>query len=204
MRAMLPYLFCLIPVGLGLVFVFDRKLSLILIPVGYFIGVLGLALCFHPQNFAKRCLRGILSLLVLLGAVAASFFLLGPVLVDGLSRMSGFSGTDEGRIIVLVASFFLGLWGLACIIAANIVLVGRSMRVGATVFVLCVIAAIMIAFWPLLATILSGIVFSVLLAWNLRVFSLAHRQISRRERPDHNCDRNIVGLHQFPMHCQSR
>lgn len=37
MRAMLPYLFCLIPVGLGLVFVFvfvfDRKLSLSLILV---------------------------------------------------------------------------------------------------------------------------------------------------------------------------
>jgi len=108
-------------------------------------------------------------------------------------------------IIVSVACVFFGLWGLACILAANNVLVDRSMRAGMTAFVICVIAIILTAIWPLLAAILSGIVFSVLLAWNLRVFSLAHRQISRRERPDHNQGRNIGdGLHQFPKHCQSR
>lgn len=193
MPMFLPYLFCLIPVGFGAVCVFDRNLSLILVPVGYFIGASGLAFCFHPQNFCNLCLRGILSFLVLLGAVAASFFLLGPVLVEGLSRISGFSGADEGVIIVLVASFFFGLWGLACILAANIVLVDRSMRAGITAFVICVIAIILTAIWPLLAAILSGTVFSALLVWNLRVFSLAHRQIFRRERPDHNQGRNIDG-----------
>ena len=141
-------------------------------------------------------------MLVLLGVVGASFFILGPVLIDGLSRISGFSDADEGMIIVSVASVFFGLWGLACILAANNVLVDRSMRAGMTAFVICVIAIILTAIWPLLAAILSGIVFSVLLAWNLRVFSLAHRQISRRERPDHNQGRNIGdGLHQFPKHC---
>ncbi|SOC31367.1 hypothetical protein SAMN05428964_1166 [Thalassospira xiamenensis] len=166
----LQYLFCLIPVGFGVVFVFDRDLSLILVPVGYFIGTSGLAFCSHPQNFCNLCLRGILSLLVLLGAVGASFFLLGPVLIEGLARISGFSGADEGMIIVSVASFFFGLWGLACIVAVNIVLVGRSMRAGAAAFVLWVIAAIMTAFWPLLAALLSGTAFSGLLVWHLRVF----------------------------------
>jgi len=92
----LQYLFCLIPTGFGVVFAFDRNLSLILVPVGYFIGASGLAFCFHQQNFCNQCLRGILSLLVLLGVVGASFFILGPVLIDGLSRISGFPMRMKG------------------------------------------------------------------------------------------------------------
>jgi membrane protein CcdC involved in cytochrome C biogenesis len=67
------------------------------------------------------------------------------------------------------------------------------MRAGMTAFVICVIAIILTAIWPLLAAILSGTVFSALLVWHLRVFSFAHRQIFRREHPDHNQGRNIDG-----------
>lgn len=170
MHRIRAYLLCLIPVGFGSVFVFDKNLSLLLVPVGYFIGASGLAFCFHPQNFYPRCLRGILTLLALLGVIGASFYLFGPVLVDGLSRVAGFSGADEGMIIVSVAGVFFGLWGLVCIVAANIVLAGRSMRAGGAAFVICVIAIILTAIWPLLAALLNGTGFSGLLAWNLRVF----------------------------------
>ncbi|AXO16394.1 hypothetical protein [Thalassospira indica] len=160
MRAVLPYLLCLTPIAFAGIFVFDRNLPLLLVPVGYFISASGLALWLHRQSFYCRCLWGILTLLALLGAVGTSFYLLGPVLVEGLAGIAGFSGADEGLIIVAVASFFLGLWGLASIVAANIILAGRSMRAGAAAFVLCVIAAIMSAFWPLLAALLHGIAFA--------------------------------------------
>ncbi|SOC31300.1 hypothetical protein SAMN05428964_1156 [Thalassospira xiamenensis] len=45
MRAVLPYLFCLTPIAFAGIFVFDRNLSLLLVPVGYFVGASG-RICF--------------------------------------------------------------------------------------------------------------------------------------------------------------